>query len=88
MERCNWRFFEGKTLEGSVAMYAMSLISLLLGLAFISSFQSFTVTQRLAPAIATAFVCMVVEARSPRGLDNIAVPIMGALTFYLASGGL
>jgi dolichol kinase len=80
------RNLKGKTLEGSATMYTVSLVSLLLGLTFISSFQSFTFTQRLAPAIATAFVCMVVEARSPRGLDNISVPLMGALTYFLVQG--
>ena len=76
----------GKTLEGSLAMFAVSLISMLLGFVFISSFQSFTLAQRLAPAVVTAFVCTVVEALSPRGLDNIAVPLLGALTFFLAQG--
>ena len=78
----------GKTAEGSVAMFATSLVSLLLCLAFFSSFMSFTLAQRVAPSIVTALVCTVVEAVSPRGSDNIAVPLLGALTFYVASGGL
>ena len=76
----------GKTLEGSVAMFAVSLISLILGLAFISSFQSFTLAQRFAPSVAAALVCSVVEVLSPRGSDNIAVPLLGALTFFLVQG--
>ena len=78
----------GKTVEGSVAMFAMSLTSLVLCLAFFSSFLSFTLAQIVAPSVAVALVCTAVEALSPRGLDNIAVPLLGALTFYLASGGL
>ena len=76
----------GKTLEGSVAMFAVSLVSIILGLALISPFQSFTLAQRLAPSVATALVCSVVEALSPRGSDNIAVPLLGALTFFLVQG--
>ena len=78
----------GKTVEGSVGMFSATLVSLVLCLAFFSSFQSFTLTQIVAPSVAVAIVCAMVEALSPRGLDNIAVPIMGALTFYVASGGL
>ena len=78
----------GKTVEGSAGMFAVTLVSLVLCLAFFSSFQSFTLAQIVAPSVAVAIVCAVVEALSPRGLDNIAVPVMGALTFYLASGGL
>ena len=78
----------GKTVEGSVGMFSATLISLVLCLAFFSSFQSFTLAQIVAPSVAVAIVCAVVETLSPRGLDNIAVPMMGALTFYVASGGL
>ncbi|MCW3989529.1 MAG: phosphatidate cytidylyltransferase [Candidatus Bathyarchaeota archaeon] len=78
----------GKTVEGSAAMFTVSLISLILGLAFISTVHSFDLTQSLVPAVTVAIVCTLVEALSPRGLDNLAVPVLGALTFYLASGGL
>ena len=78
----------GKTVEGSVAMFAMTLASLVLCLAFFSSFQSFTLAQRVIPSLAVALICTVVETLSPQGLDNITVPVLGALTFYLASGGL
>lgn len=69
-------------------MFTVSLVSLMLGLAFISSVQSLDLIKSLAPAVAAAIVCMLVEALSPRGLDNLTVPILGALTFFLASGGL
>jgi phytol kinase len=82
------RTLNGKTVEGSAAMFTVSLVSLILGLAFISSFHSFDLIQSLAPAVAAAIVCTLAEALSPRGLDNLAVPVLGALTFFLASGGL
>jgi dolichol kinase len=65
----------------------VSLVSLIMGLAFISSVQPFDLTRSLAPAVAAALVCTLVEVLSPRGLDNLAVPILGALTFGLVSGG-
>ena len=78
----------GKTVEGSAAMFTVSLISLILGLAFISSFHPLDLTQSLVSSVTVAIVCTLVEALSPRGLDNLAVPVLGALTFYLVSGGL
>jgi dolichol kinase len=82
-----WGTLNGKTVEGSVAMFTVTLASLVLCLAFFASFMSFTMAQRVAPSVLTALVCTVVEAVSPRGSDNIAVPLLGALTFYAASGG-
>jgi dolichol kinase len=76
----------GKTLEGSVTMFAVSLASMLLGLAFISSFQIYILAQRVIPSVAAALVCTIIEVVSPRGSDNIAVPLLGALTFFLAQG--
>ncbi len=81
------RTLNGKTVEGSAAMFTVSLVSLILGLAFVSSINSFDLIRSLVPAVAAAIVCTLVEALSPRGLDNLAVPILGALTFYLVSGG-
>ena len=78
----------GKTLEGSAAMFFVTLASLILCLAFFSSYQSFALTHRVVPSLAVALVCTIIETLSPRGLDNIAVPLIGALTFYVASGGL
>ncbi len=69
-------------------MFTVSLVSLILGLAFISSVHSIDLIKSLAPAVTAAIVCTLVEALSPRGLDNLAVPILGALTFGLVSGGL
>jgi dolichol kinase len=77
----------GKTVEGSAAMFTMSLVSLILGLAFVSSIHSFDPIRSLMPTMAAVIVCTLVEALSPRGLDNLAVPVLGALTFYLVSGG-
>ena len=78
----------GKTIEGSAAMFVVSLVSIILGLAFISLFQSLTLTQRSVPSVVAALFCTVAEALSPRGSDNITVPLLGALTFSLVQGVL
>lgn len=83
-----YHVFGLKSLEGSTAMFLVSFISLEVGILFFSQFYSlpilFLTPVLLGVALASAFV----EAVSPSGLDNIMVPILGALIFYLASGGL
>lgn len=78
----------GKTLEGTLAMFSASLVALTLSLAYFSTLYPFTLVQMLSPALATAAVVAIAEVLSPKGLDNVAVPLLGALTFLIASGGL
>ena len=76
-----------KSLEGSAGMFLGSLISLLIGLAYFSGIYGFSLGDQLVPVLICSFVATVVELISPSGLDNIAVPILGALTFLYAGGG-
>jgi phytol kinase len=77
-----------KSLEGCAGMFFGSLISLLLGMAYFSSIYSFTLIDQIIPSLLVAIVVTVAEFFSPSGLDNIAVPALGALTFILAGGGV
>ncbi len=83
-----YRILSIKSIEGSAAMFLVSLLSLEAGILFFSQFYSLSISF-LAPilfwvALASTFA----EAISPSGLDNIMVPLLGALTFLLASGGV
>ena len=63
-----------KTLEGSAAVLAASVVALLIGVA-ISPELSFGLRSFIAlPAI--AFICMLVEAFSPRGWDNVPMQVV------------
>ena len=77
-----------KSLEGSAGMFLGSLISLLIGLAYFSGIYGFSLIDQLVPVLICSFVATVVELISPSGLDNIAVPILGSLTFLYAGGGV
>jgi len=82
-----YRIFETKSFEGSLGMFLGSFVSLTLaflyfGLLFPLTFNSFV------PAFAIAALVTVVEGVCPRGLDNIAVPLVGAVTFLLITGAL
>jgi dolichol kinase len=77
-----------KSLEGSAAMFFGSLLSLTIALVFFSVLYSFPVFAMILRAIAVVFVVTLVEGVSPRGFDNLSVPILGALTLWLSSGGM
>lgn len=77
-----------KSLEGGCGMFIGSLISLLLGMLYFSSIYGFSFMDQVVPVFLVAVVVSIIEFISPAGLDNIAVPFLGAYTFILAGGGL
>jgi uncharacterized protein (TIGR00297 family) len=71
-----------KTLEGSVAMYLASAVSLSITLGLFTG----NVTLSVAAALLVPIVAAVVEAASSKGLDNVTVPLVSAaLIYYLFS---
>jgi dolichol kinase len=75
-----------KSLEGSVAMFAVSFVSFEVGLLFFSAFYPLPLFSLVITALAVAAVATVAEALTPRGFDNITVPILSALLFILLKG--
>lgn len=82
-----YRVFEAKSLEGSLGMLAGSLTSLLVGMMYFSVVYGFSFSAQIVPCLAVAAVTTVAEALSPRSLDNLSVPLLGALTFIVMGGG-
>jgi phytol kinase len=82
-----YRLFEAKSLEGSLGMLTGSLLSLLGGMLYFSLIYGFSFPAQLAPCLAVATVATVAEALSPRSMDNLSVPLLGALTFIAMGGG-
>ena len=68
-------------------MFAASLAALTLSLAYFSALYPFTPAQKIPHALAVAVVAAVAEVLSPKGFDNIAVPLLGALAFLVVDGG-
>jgi len=77
-----------KSLEGSAAMFMVSVASLAVGLVFFSFFYPFLLVEKLVAALAAAVVATVVEGFSPMGFDNITVPVFSVLVFLLIGGGV
>ncbi len=69
-------------------MFIASFLILFVSGLYFSSIISFSVGGKLYSFLAVSVVVTVVEAISPRGLDNIGVPLTGALTFLMVDGWL
>jgi len=85
--RIKYKLVAHKSLEGSVTMFLVSFASFTLSLVFFSLLYSFSVADRIVPALVVASATTLVEALSPRGSDNLTVPTFGALTFLALTGG-
>lgn len=83
----HFTIFAKKSLEGSVAMFAVSFVSLEAGLLFFSAFYPLSLFSSVIIALAVATVATVAEALTPRGFDNITVPVFSALLFLLLLKG-
>jgi phytol kinase len=77
-----------KSLEGSTAMFFASLLSLTVGLTFFFSMYSLSVSAMILRVIPVVTVATLIEGISPKGFDNLSVPILGALTLWLLAGGI
>ena len=86
--KAKYRLFEEKSVQGSIGMFLGSFVSLVLGMVYFSSVYGFSFTDQLVPILAVSLVTTVLEAVSPRGLDNLLVPILGAYTFIATGGGM
>jgi phytol kinase len=84
--RHKYKVFERKSIEGSIGMFLGSFVSLALAFLYFGFFYPFTFNP-LVPAAAIAGLVTIIEGVSPKGLDNVAVPVVGAATFLLLTGG-
>jgi dolichol kinase len=83
MGKRKYRLITEKSVEGSFAMFIVSLLSLVISGLYFSNFYLFSVGEKLLFFLVVSLVVTVVEAISPRGFDNIGVPLIGALTFLI-----
>jgi phytol kinase len=85
--RHKYRVFERKSVEGSLGMFLGSFVSLTLAFLYFGLLYYFTFNP-LVPSLAIAFLVTVIEGVSPKGFDNVAVPVVGAATFLLLTRGI
>jgi phytol kinase len=77
-----------KSVEGSMAMFATCLLGLLACLLFFSFLYPISSLSFALASLGTAIVATVCEAFTPRGFDNLTVPLLSAITFLLLMGAV
>jgi phytol kinase len=77
-----------KSLEGSIGMLAVCFFGLLASLPFFVYLYPLSIVNFIVASLGAAVVATLCEAFTPKGLDNVAVPLLSALTFLLLIGGI
>jgi dolichol kinase len=77
-----------KSVEGSIAMFAVCFLVLAASSAFFGFLYPLPIITFILASLGAAAVATVCEAITPRGLDNLVVPLLSALSFLLLMGGL
>jgi len=86
MGKRRYRLVTEKSIEGSLAIFSASLLSLVFSGLYFSGLYLFPVGEKLLSFLAVSVIVTLVEAVSPRGFDNLGVPLSGALTYMLTDG--
>ena len=86
--RHTYSVFGSKSVEGSMAMFATCLLGLLACLPFFYLFYPISSVNFAVASLGAAAVATVCEALTPRGFDNLTVPLLSATVFQLLLGGI
>jgi phytol kinase len=77
-----------KSFEGTTAMFLVTFISVTLSLLVFSYLCPFQITTLLLASLGVAIFATIIEAITPKGLDNLTVPLLSALLFLVLVGGI
>jgi phytol kinase len=86
--KTKYRIFDTKSIEGSMAMFLVSLASLAFGLYFFSLIYHFSFFDLIPGILGATLIATLAEGLSPRGFDNLTVPLLSVLSFLVLGGGL
>ncbi len=77
-----------KSVEGSITMFVTCLLGLLACIVFFSFLYPISSVNFMIASLGTATIATVCEALTPRGFDNLTVPLLSAVIFLFLIGGL
>jgi dolichol kinase len=86
--RHKYNIFGAKSFEGSMAMFATCVSGLLACLLFFSYLYPISIFNFALASLGVAVVATACEGLTPRGFDNLTVPLCSAAVFLLLIGGV
>jgi len=86
--RHKYNIFGVKSFEGSMMMFAICISGLMACLLFFSYLHPFSIFNYAFASLGVAAVATTCEALTPKGFDNLTVPLVSAVVFLLLTGGI
>jgi phytol kinase len=86
--RHQFNVFSKKSFEGTTAMFLTTFVSVTLSLLLFSYLCPFSTYTLVLASLTVAAVATLLEALTPKGLDNLTVPLISALIFLFLIGGI
>ncbi len=77
-----------KSYEGSITMFSVTLVSVTGTLLLFSYLCPFSTSILILASVIVALVSTILEAVTPKGLDNLSVPLVSAVLFLVLIGGI
>jgi dolichol kinase len=86
--RHHYDVFGKKSFEGSIAMFVVCFLALMVSLLFFSYLYPISISRFLLASLGVAAIATICEALTPKGFDNLTVPLFSAAVFLLLIGGI
>jgi len=86
--RHTYSIFGKKSIEGSIAMFIVCFVGLSASFLFFSYFYPLPAVRFVLSALGISVLAAALEAITPKGLDNLVVPLCSAVVFMLLLGGV
>jgi phytol kinase len=83
-----FRRIPNKSYEGSIAMFLTTFITVTFSLLLFSYLCPFSIPILVIASLGVAVVATTLEALTPKGLDNLTVPLISAVVFLILTGGI
>ena len=84
----HFKLWAEKSVEGSVAMFIVALLAMMVALFYFSIFYPISPSSLILAIVCSSAVAAAAEAVTPLGFDNVTVPLLAAFCFLVLSGGL
>jgi len=83
-----FNIFSKKSIEGTITMFTITFVSMTLSLFLFSYLCPFSTSILVLASLGVAALATALEALTPKGLDNLTVPLISAVAFLLLIGGI